>query len=80
MSLNESSARTELASGATPTTWKGLRNSLFTFHKEEDGDAVQAILIIFVGVIILIALIKFFFPDVWEKLKEQITTLIEEKD
>jgi len=54
-----------------------LRKSLSAFHNEERGDAVQAILLIFVGVIILVALVNFFFPSVWNNLKTQITQLIQ---
>lgn len=79
MSAADSSPRHSVETAPAPTAWQSLGRSLSSFHDEERGDAVQAILIIFVGVIILIALINFFFPDVWNTLKERITTLIEEK-
>jgi hypothetical protein len=65
---------------SAPAGRVSLRRSLLSFHREEKGDAVQAILIIFVAVIVLIALVNFFFPTVWTDLKSRIENLIEAQE
>ena len=50
---------------------------LSSFNRREDGlEAVEAIIIIFVAVIILIALLNYFFPEVFEQLKSRINELL----
>lgn len=48
-------------------------------HRNEDGiEAVETIIILVVAVLILIALVKFFFPDVFDRLKEEVSNLFTE--
>lgn len=48
-------------------------------HRNEDGiEAVETIIILVVAVLILIALVKFFFPDVFDRLKDEVSNLFSE--
>lgn len=47
-------------------------------HRNEDGlEAVETIIILVVAVLILIALVRFFFPDVFERLRTEISNLFD---
>ena len=50
---------------------------LSSFNRGEEGlEAVETIIIIFVAVIILIALLNYFFPEVFEQLQTRIRELL----
>lgn len=47
-------------------------------HRNEDGiEAVETIIILVVAVLILIALVRFFFPDVFERLRNEVSNLFD---
>jgi len=63
-----------------PSRASRLRRRLSAFHKGEEGlEAVETVIIIFVGVLILLAVVNFFFPQVWTKLKAAINDLLKSR-
>ena len=52
-----------------------IKNFYKSFHNDENGDAIQNILIVLVAALILIAILKVITPDLFEKVKNKITEL-----
>lgn len=48
-------------------------------ERERGANSVEAMLMIFVALIILLALIKFFMPEIWMNVKEKINELLSTK-
>lgn len=53
-----------------------LKEELVKFHQNEQGDVLQKILIVFLAVLLLLAIGKFFFEDVFNSLKDKIKELM----
>ena len=54
-----------------------IKTSVYNFCKEEDGlSTVEMLLLLFIGLVIVIAIIKFIFPNVWNVIKNQINNLL----
>ena len=58
--------------------WARARATVVSARDDEEGaNTVEVILAIFVGVIILLALVRFFFPSIWNQLKQRMNDLIQ---
>jgi Flp pilus assembly pilin Flp len=54
-----------------------VRQAVRSFYKDEDGlSTVEMLLLLFIGLVIVIAIIKFVFPNVWNVIKNQINNLL----
>lgn len=54
------------------------RKAVVGFWKEEDGlSTVEMLLLLFIGLVIVIAIIKFVFPNVWNVIKNHINNLLD---
>jgi Flp pilus assembly pilin Flp len=56
--------------------FRRVRRPLLAFHREERGlNTVEALLLIGVAAIILIGLLRVFFPELFNQVKEKIREL-----
>ena len=52
-----------------------------TFDSEEDGlSTVDKILLLFIGVVIIIALLSFFWDTIWPRVQETVNNLFDTAD
>lgn len=63
--------------GAMASKRERLLTYLRKFHEGEEGlTTVETLLLIFVAIVILLAVVKFIFPSVWDQVKAKIQELI----
>lgn len=78
--MSETILREEKATGpggaGFDSNLRRARRTLSAFHREEQGlNTVEALLLIAVAAIILIGLLRVFFPELFNQVKEKIREL-----
>jgi hypothetical protein len=59
------------------TIARRLRAEVLALHNDEDGlSTVEMLLLLAVGVIILLAVVGFIFPQAWTRIKQWINNLL----
>jgi Flp pilus assembly pilin Flp len=64
------------ASAGGKTVYGRIRRTVLAFHREEQGvKSVEALLLIFVAAIILIGMLRLFFPELLSQVKHKLQEL-----
>lgn len=80
--MSSESGLESLAGADNDSRVKGTRARLGSlvrsFHMKEEGiEAIETIIILVVAVIILLALVSYFWPSVFQQLKDKIAELFD---